>query len=99
NDKEFVQISRGGKWIPKYVWEVVEANLPRGNNPPTTADGFYDHYVKVRYLRRTLTLPIFLAVFVLVLYVTGKFMAVGVGRYMRRMGEGLVDRMPIVRDV
>jgi uncharacterized membrane protein len=99
SDSEYVQISRGGRWIPKGVWEVVEANLPRGYNQPTTAEGFYDRYVKVRYLRREQTLPIFLAVFLLLLYLTGKFMAVGVGRYVRRLGEGAVDRMPIVRDV
>jgi len=98
-DREYVQISRGGRWIPKDVWEVVEANLPRGYNQPTTAEGFYDRYVKVRYLRREQTLPIFLAVFLIVLYLTGKFMAVGVGRYVRRIGESAVDRMPIVRDV
>jgi uncharacterized membrane protein len=98
-NKEYVQISRGGKWIPRDVYEVVEANLPRGNNPPTTADGFYDRYVKVRYLRLEQTLPIFLAVFVLLLYLTGKFISVGVGRYVRRLGESAVDRMPIVRDV
>jgi uncharacterized membrane protein len=99
NETEYVQISRGGKWIPKDVYEVVEANLPRGNNPPTTAEGFYDRYVQVRYLRIEQTLPIFLAIFLLLLYLTGKIMAVGLGRYIRRLGEGAVDRMPIVRDV
>lgn len=98
NRREYVQVGRGGKWIPRDVWETVENDLGR-NTPPTTADGFYDRYVMVRYLRRELTLPIFLAAFVLVLYLTGKFMAVGVGRYVRRLGEGVVDRMPIVRDV
>lgn len=96
--REYVQLGRGGKWIPRNVWETVENNLGK-ETPPTTADAFYDHYVKVRYLRRSQTLPIFLTVFLLVLYLTGKLMAAGIGRYLRRAGEGVVDRMPIVRDV
>jgi uncharacterized membrane protein len=44
-------------------------------------------------------LPIFLSVFVLLLYLTGKLMAAGFGRYLRHAGERVVDRMPIVRDV
>jgi uncharacterized membrane protein len=98
NRREYVQLGRGGKWIPRDVWEMVENNLGK-QTPPTTADAFYDRYVKVRYLRREQTLPIFLAVFLLVLYLTGKLMAAGVGRYLRRLGESAVDRMPIVRDV
>jgi uncharacterized membrane protein len=98
NDRQYVQLGRGGKWIPRDVWETVENNLGKAT-PPDTADAFYERYVNVRYLRREQTLPIFLAVFVLVLYLTGKFMAVGIGRYVRRLGEGAVDRMPIVRDV
>jgi uncharacterized membrane protein len=96
--REYVQLGRGGKWIPRSVWETVENNLGK-ETPPTTADAFYDHYVQVRYLRRSQTLPIFLTVFLLVLYLTGKLMAAGIGRYLRRAGEGVVDRMPIVRDV
>jgi uncharacterized membrane protein len=96
--REYVQLGRGGKWIPREVYDTVENNLGR-ETPPTTADGFYDYYVKVRYLRRGLTLPIFLIVFVIVLYVTGKLMAARIGRYVRHAGERIVDRMPIVRDV
>src|SRR3954466_6450055 len=62
NNREYVQLGRGGKWIPREVWEMVENNLGKGT-PPTTADEFYDRYVNVRYLRRGQTLPIFLAVF------------------------------------
>jgi uncharacterized membrane protein len=96
--KEYVQLGRGGKWIPRDVYDTVENNLGK-ETPPTTAHGFYDYYVQVRYLRRGLTLPIFLSVFVLILYVTGKLMAARIGRYVRHTGEKIVDRMPIVRDV
>ena len=39
NDREYVQLGRGGKWIPRDVWEMVENNLGKGT-PPTTADEF-----------------------------------------------------------
>ena len=66
---------------------------------PTTPDAYYDRYVKVQHLRRERTLPIFLLVFVCGLYLTGKVMAAGVGRFAWSVGEGIVHRMPIVRNV
>jgi uncharacterized membrane protein len=95
----YIPVDRGGKWIPDYVQATVDAN-PLENTPaPATAKAYFDHFVHVRYLRRERTVPLFLTVFVLALYLTGKLMAARVGRYGRRIGEGIVDRMPIVRDV
>jgi uncharacterized membrane protein len=96
--REYVQAVRGGKWIPKAVHDMVESNLKR-EELPATADAYYDRYVHMRYLRPAQTVPVFLGLFVIILYLTGKLMAAGVGRYARRVGEGVVDRMPIVRDV
>jgi uncharacterized membrane protein len=97
-ERVYVRVANTNRWIPEPVWQVVTDDPPQ-SAVLTTADGYYDRYVHLRFLPRTKTLPIFLAVFLLGLYLTGKFMAAGVGRFVWRIGEGIVHRMPIVRNV
>jgi uncharacterized membrane protein len=95
----YVPVGASNKYIPDEVQKAVAAN-PRQDRPaPVTAHAFFEHYVLVKYLRRERTVPMFLALFLLVLYLTGKFVAAGVGSYVRRAGEGLVERTPIVNTV
>jgi uncharacterized membrane protein len=42
---------------------------------------------------------LFLAVFILILYLTGKLMAARIGLFIWQIGEGVVQKMPIVRNV
>jgi len=97
-EKVYVRVAGTNRWIPEPVWQAVTDDPPKGI-VLTTADAYYDRYVQLRYLQRSKTLPVFLAVFLLGLYLTGKFMAAGVGRFVWRIGEGIVHRMPIVRNV
>lgn len=97
--KRYVPVDRGGRWIPDTVKAIVDANPPDDAPAPATANAYFDHYVHVQYLRRERTLPLFLAVFVLVLYLTGKLMAARIGLFIWQIGEGAVQRMPIVRNV
>lgn len=85
------------RWIPEEVYREVEEH-PRAI-PPVTAAGYYDQYVQTKYLRRSVVLPIFLLVFVLVLYLLGKFVARGVGRMLWIGVERVVARLPIVSNV
>ncbi len=95
----YVPVGSSNKFIPETVQKIVAAN-PRQDTPaPVTAHAYFEHFVRVQYLRRERTVPMFLALFLLVLYLTGKFMAAGVGSYVRRIGEGLVERTPIVNTV
>lgn len=87
----------GDQWIPKHVYNTVKNNP--GKDPPKTALGYFDRYVKVRYLRRTAVIPLFLALFILILYVLGKFLAAGMGRLMLGAFEGLIHRLPVIRNV
>jgi uncharacterized membrane protein len=62
--------------------------------------GYYStDYVRSRYLPRTSTLPAFLAVFLLILYLLGKFVAAGVGRMIVNSFEMLIGRLPLVSNV
>jgi uncharacterized membrane protein len=99
NGTKYVPAGNTTRWIPRTVQAIVDANPPEDSPLPNTPKGYYDRYVKLQYLRRERTVPLFLALFVLVLYTTGKLMAAGVGRLAWRMGEGMVHRMPVVRNV
>jgi uncharacterized membrane protein len=99
NSQKYVPVGRTDKWIPESVEAIVDANLPNHLPAPATASVYYEYFVRLQYLRRERTVPLFLAMFLLALYVTGKLMAARVGRYLQRIAEGAVDRMPVVRDV
>ncbi len=93
--EHFVRV--GEQFIPAGIYEAV--NDYPGPTPPSTARGYYDRYVSIRWLRRSLVVPIFLCVFTLVLYLLGKFLAAGVGRIFFNFFEGIIDRLPIIRNV
>ena len=86
-----------GEWIPAHIYESVKINP--GAILPQSALGYYERYVTVTWLRRSTVVPLFLAVFVLVLYVLGKFFGAGVGRLIWRWFEGLINRLPVIRNV
>jgi uncharacterized membrane protein len=44
-------------------------------------------------------LPLFLSVFLLILYFLGKFVAAGVGRFFVGLGESLIRRLPLISNV
>jgi len=85
-------------YVPKEVYDMVMANpgdellVPRG-------DAFYRRYVEIRWLGPLTVIPLFLAVFIILLYLLGKFMAAGIGRLFVRSFEQFVERLPLVRNV
>jgi len=96
-EEDGYRMLNSGEWIPAYVYENVKANP--GPVLPQAALGYYERYVSVTWLRRSTVIPLFLAVFVLVLYVLGKFFGAGVGRWLWRWFEGVINRLPLIRNV
>jgi uncharacterized membrane protein len=96
---DYVRVGNSNKWIPERVRATVADNPGDSLSATPSASGYYNRYVEVEYLSRRKTLPLFLIVFVGLLYLTGKLMAAGAGRFVWRVGEGVVQRMPIVRNV
>jgi uncharacterized membrane protein len=87
-----------GTFIPQAVYEQVHKSL--GNQPaPQTAKAYYGQYVVLTYLRPYYTVPFFLAVFVLLLYLLGKFMAVGFGNFFANLIDQGIRHLPLVRSV
>jgi uncharacterized membrane protein len=86
------------KLIPYAVYEDVREK--RGTDRmPTTAKEIYERYVNQTWLQPELVIPVFLCLFVLVLYLLGKFLAAGVGRFFWTQLERIIHRVPLVRNV
>ncbi len=82
-----------GQYIPKAVTDELATNP---NQPlPPTALAAYEQYVDARFLRPEYVIPIFLVVFVAVLYVLGKAFTLGLTRFF----EPAILRLPLVRSV
>ena len=86
-----------GSFIPQYVYERVQKQP--GEPRATSGDGYYRRYIDLTYLRPYYTTPTFLAVFVLLLYLLGKFMAAGIGGFFANRFDRLVHHVPGVRNV
>jgi uncharacterized membrane protein len=67
--------------------------------PPSDAQGYYQRYVDMTFLRPHIAIPFFMAVFVLLLYLLGKFMAVGIGGFFANSFDRFIHRLPGVRSV
>ncbi len=87
-----------GRFIPWRVYEEVRKGV--GREPmPRTATLIYSWYVNHRWLQPRFVVPIFICLFLLVLYLLGKFLAAGVGRFFWNQFERLIHRVPLVSNV
>src|SRR5204863_1846476 len=66
---------------------------------PSDAKGIYTWYIDHYWLPRRYVVPLFLCVFLLVLYLLGKFLAAGVGRFFFNRMEQIIHRLPLVSNV
>jgi uncharacterized membrane protein len=96
DDKVYRQLDNGS-FIPLEVYELVQKQP--GPSQPYTAQDYYRRYIDLVYLRPYVAVPFFLAVFILVLYFMGKFMAVGMGRFFWGHFDRMISRLPGVRSV
>lgn len=97
DDEEYRQ-TEDGRFIPATVYRYVADGV--GKNPmPRNAKEIYTWYVDNKWLPRRFVVPVFLCVFLLILYLLGKFLAAGVGRFFWNQLERLIHRVPLVRNV
>lgn len=92
-----LQETEDGLLVPAEIYDFVE--LERSGKVPSTAEEVVRVYVERKFLQRHIVIPIFLSVFLLVLYLLGKFLAAGVGRFFWMQFERLINRLPLVRNV
>ncbi len=83
--------------VPAEYYDYVQES---GVKPlPQTSDELMRVFVDLRYLSPYVVIPAFLCVFILILYLLGKFLAAGVGRFFWMQFEKLINRLPLVRSV
>ncbi len=87
-----------GKFVPLSVYERVQKNTD--SEPiPRTAKEVYQRYVEISYLQPHYAIPCFLAIFILLVYILGKFMAAGIGGFLGDRFDLAIQRLPLVRSV
>jgi uncharacterized membrane protein len=87
-----------GQFIPLAIYITVFKGLGSAT-PPTSGGEFYRRYVEIVYLRPVFVVPIFLIVFVAVMYVLGSLFAAGLGRVFWDYFEYGITQLPVIRSV
>lgn len=93
-----VQQVADGRFVPADDYEYVQMLLAPAL-VPENANEFYQIYVDKKFLQPHLVLPLFLSVFLLVLYLLGRFLAAGIGRFFWMQFERIINRLPLIRNV
>ncbi len=88
----------GGRFVPLPVYERVQ-KYTDSESIPKSAHGIYERYVEITYLQPHYAIPCFLAIFILLVYILGKFMAAGIGGYIGDRVDLVIQRLPFVRSV
>jgi uncharacterized membrane protein len=94
--KSYVQLT-SGEWVPLKVYDLVRRKP--GRDFPTTAEALYERYVEIRWLQPTVVVPIFFSVFILLVYLLGKFIAARVGHMLWTSVERFIHHLPFIRTV
>ncbi len=100
--KVYVSDSTGLRFLPQSVVLYVNENLDRLDpfQPlPETAIAFWHRYVQLRYMPRSLVVPIFLILFLGTLYFMGRIFAHGIGRWFLNAFDRFINRIPIISNV
>jgi uncharacterized membrane protein len=85
-----------GQLIPRDVYDTV---VRRSENVPTRGRDFYRRWVELEYLRPWIVVPVFLLVFMALMYLLGSLFAVGLGRVFWSVFEDSLGRLPVIRAV
>lgn len=85
-------------FVPLAVYDEVRTNRS-GEAMPVTGNGVYQRYVEYRYLQPYIVVPVFLTVFIILMYLLGRFLAAGIGRVLWNLFERGILQLPLVRNV
>jgi uncharacterized membrane protein len=102
NGQVYVADSTGLRFLPQTVVFYVNENLDRLDpfQPlPETAIAFWHRYVQLRYMPRSLVVPIFLILFLGTLYFMGRIFAHGIGRWFLNAFDRFINRIPLISNV
>lgn len=98
----FVPDSTGRRWFPEYVQLEVDDNmgsLGPSVPKPASAKAYWYRYVQLKYMPRSLVVPIFLLVFTTALYFLGRLFTFGIGRWLLRVFDNTILTIPLINKV
>nr|WP_146412588.1 MULTISPECIES: DUF502 domain-containing protein [Crateriforma] len=98
----YVPGPNGFRFLPDYVVNKVDDNADYFGpfTPgPASASAYWHRYVELTYMPRSIVVPVFLIVFLTVLYFLGRVFAGGVGRWFVASFDAAILRIPIVNKV
>ncbi len=102
NGNHYVPDRTNRRFLPEYVVRYVEENLDRLGPyeiAPTTANAYWHRYVELAYMPQWIVVPLFLLVFLTVLFFIGRIFAHGIGRWFVTSTEAGINRIPVVNKV
>lgn len=99
-DKIYIQLANND-WIPEPIRDRVEEHVRETGTELAnrTGVGYYNYYVEHLILTKAVVIPVFMAGFILLMYLLGKFLAAGVGRILWNSLEAVITQLPIIRTV
>ncbi|MCM2373791.1 DUF502 domain-containing protein [Aporhodopirellula aestuarii] len=98
----YVPDPTGRRYLPGYVVQEVDNEIGAfgpGAVAPNSAKAYWDRYVQLRYMPRSVVVPVFLIVFLSLLYFLGRLFAGGIGRWFLSTFDATILRIPIVNKV
>lgn len=90
------------RYIPAYVKTTVDDNadyFAADAIPLVSANAYWHRYIEVHWMPRRVVVPVFLIVFLTVLYFLGRLFTLGLGRWFFRGFDSAILRIPIVNKV
>jgi uncharacterized membrane protein len=102
-----VQLSTGehyvrlpsGAYVPFAVKKRLTGDNPEGVIATGSRRDVYRRYVELVYMPPQTVIPLFICLFILVLYVLGKLLGAGIGRLLWNVVERGIHRLPLIRNV
>ena len=95
--KSFKRLENG-QYIPLAVYDSLAQKAP-GEPPPDSGQEAYRRWVDLTFLRPWIVGPVFVVVFIALMYLLGSMFAAGLGRAFWNWLEHGVGRLPFVRAI
>jgi uncharacterized membrane protein len=96
--EHFVRLSTG-TYVPKEIKQELTRDDPNGVITTGNRREVYRRYVELHYMQPQRVIPLFICLFLLVLYLLGKLLGAGMGRVLWNIVERGILRVPLVRNV
>ena len=100
--RRYVPDPTGRRWFPEDVKRLVDerADYFGPYTPaPTTASAYWHRYAELKYMPRSIVVPVFLLVFTTALYFLGRLFTFRIGRWFVRTFDNMMLRIPLINKV